>query len=73
MELKTLFLNGVDSEGYGLNLCTDEKIFQEFRCHLPVAYKLKHQSIFIPLHESFSEKTVSKLGQKLSRIMGSYE
>jgi len=65
-ELRNLFGIGVDSEGYGLNLCNEEKVFKDLWCKLPNAYKLKYESVFLPLHESYSVESISKMAKKLN-------
>jgi dTDP-4-amino-4,6-dideoxygalactose transaminase len=64
--LKHLIENGVDSAGYGLNLCSEEKIFNDYHCKLPGAEAIKHASIFIPIHESFDNKDMLTIAYALN-------
>jgi dTDP-4-amino-4,6-dideoxygalactose transaminase len=72
-ELKSLFMKGIDSEGYGLNLCSEEHIFQDINGDCPNAIKVKHQSIFIPLHESYSIDSIKEMASKLNNIYSNQE
>lgn len=65
-ELRGLFDRGIDSEGYGLNLCNSEKIFSELCCYLPNAFNIKYKSVFLPLHESYSEYDMIKMARSLN-------
>lgn len=66
--LGRMFLLGVDTAGYGLNLCTEEKVFSSFYQDCPGAHKIKHGTIFIPLHESFTEKQVRFVANVMNKI-----
>jgi len=48
-----LFAGGIDNGSYGLNLCSEEKVF-DIKIHLPNAWTIKHDSLFLPLHEDHS-------------------
>lgn len=51
---KHLFLNGIDNGSYGLNLCSEELglgLYVDF----PGARMIKHDSLFLPIHESYSK------------------
>lgn len=67
-DLKELFFLGIDSEGYGLNLCSEEKVFEELCVELPNARKVKHESVFIPIHESYSKIAVEKMAKNLAKF-----
>ncbi len=64
---KYLFAAGIDSGSYGLNLCTDEEKLG-FVTHLPKAKAIKHDSLFLPLHESHDFKQM----EYLASVVNSY-
>lgn len=67
-DLKKLFFLGIDSEGYGLNLCNEEKVFEDLSHELKGAKLVKHESVFIPLHESYSKISIEKMAKNLNRF-----
>ena len=64
--LKFLFHKGIDSEGYGLNLCNEEKIFGSYNKELPNAFSIKHKHIFLPIHESYSKNDMVYLAKVIN-------
>lgn len=64
--LKHLLDNGVDSAGYGLNLCSEEIVFKNYSVKLPIAESIKHASIFLPIHESYGPKEVKTIAHALN-------
>lgn len=50
---KHLLEHGVDNGSYGLNLCSEEKAFN-LLVSLPKARKIKYETLFLPIHESYS-------------------
>jgi perosamine synthetase len=62
-----LFKQGIDTGSYGLNLLTEEKVF-DFNEHTPVAAKVKHDTIFLPLHESRTESEMRYLAQSVNEF-----
>ncbi len=67
-ELIELFNIGVDSEGYGLNFCSEEKAFDEYCKKLKGATHVKKHSVFLPLHESYSKKSMLIIAERLNRL-----
>lgn len=67
-ERKSLFDIGLDNDGYGLNLCTEEKVFQGYWTPTPKAFQIKHSCVFVPLHESFTEQQVIFIAKKLNQV-----
>tara|TARA_R110002072_G_scaffold1989_5_gene16725 strand:+ start:201958 stop:203253 length:1296 start_codon:yes stop_codon:yes gene_type:complete len=63
-----MFHAGLDNDGYGLNLCTEEEVFKEFHSKTPHAFRIKKNCVFIPLHESYSNSEVITIAQKLNYI-----
>lgn len=75
--LRQLFFQGIDSEGYGLNLCNEEKALSSIIPNIdepfPISHKVKYSHVFIPIHESFSEKDIIKMAKNLNRLFLKYE
>ncbi len=67
-ELLNLFKEGIDSEGYGLNLCSEEKIFKFLNSNTPNANMVKHSSVFLPLHESYTKNQMIKMANSLNEL-----
>lgn len=53
---KHLFLKGIDNGSYGLNLLHD----------LPAAEKIKHDSLFLPIHESYSKAQMLHIARSVN-------
>ncbi len=64
--------DGIDLVGYLLNLCTEEVAFGEFAQQCPTAKMIKNRCLFIPLHESYSEKDNEVIAQKINSIFKYY-
>jgi dTDP-4-amino-4,6-dideoxygalactose transaminase len=64
-----LIKNGVDTTGYGLNLCNEEKVFDQEAVDLKMARKIHQRSIFIPLHEKISEAEIRKMALLLNTYL----
>jgi dTDP-4-amino-4,6-dideoxygalactose transaminase len=66
---KHLFLRGVDNGSYGLNLCTEEAAFGTHQ-QLPEAKRIKHDSLFLPIHESFSKAQIEHIAEAVNEFYG---
>jgi dTDP-4-amino-4,6-dideoxygalactose transaminase len=66
--LHKMILNGLDSEGYGLNLCTQEAIFAPFVNECSNAKFIKNHCIFIPLHETYTIKDIANIAKGINNV-----
>lgn len=48
--------DGLDMGGYGLNLCSEEEVFDEYRKELSVSHYIKFHCLFLNLSEKVSKK-----------------
>lgn len=65
-----LFMRGIDNGSYGLNLCSEEKAFS-FTDELPGAVTVKHDSLFLPLHEDYSHEQMKNLAAAVNSFFDS--
>lgn len=63
---KHLFESGIDNGSYGLNLCSEEKAFNLVQT-LPHAVKIKHDSIFLPIHESYTDEQMLNVAAAVNK------
>lgn len=68
---KHLFLKGIDNGSYGLNLCSEEKVFG-FADEFPNAVRIKHDSLFLPIHESYSKEQMLHVARSVNSFFDSY-
>ena len=61
-----LLKRGIDCTGYGLNLCSEENAFKDFHSLCEMAYAIKNKVIFIPIHDSFTVKTMKRIAQAIN-------
>jgi len=53
-----LLKKGIDAVGYALPLNSDENAFRQFNADLPLAKKIKKESVFLPIHEDYTENDI---------------
>ncbi len=61
-----LFKNGIDNGSYGLNLCSEESVF-DLKSNLPNARIIKHDSLFLPIHEDLSISQMKHIARTVNR------
>jgi perosamine synthetase len=71
--VRKLFKLGIDMDGYGLNLCTDEEVFKDLWSECKVAKRIKYESVFIPLSESFSVEEVLEMAEIFNKFFKELE
>jgi dTDP-4-amino-4,6-dideoxygalactose transaminase len=64
-----LFMNGIDNGSYGLNLCTEEHALCGQEMAMPMAKMVKHDSIFLPIHESYSFEHMKHIAQTVNQYV----
>ncbi len=62
---KHLFIRGIDNGFYGLNLCSEESVLG-LNGQVPIACKIKHDSIFLPIHETYSDQQMIHLAKSVN-------
>lgn len=62
---KHLFLSGIDNGSYGLNLCSEETVFN-LEYQVPGACKIKHDTVFLPIHESYSDEQMILIAKSIN-------
>lgn len=65
---KKLFKNGIDNGSYGLNLCSEEEVFHPHTKALKNARIIKHDTVFIPLNEKYSENHMKHIASTLNEM-----
>ncbi len=68
MTRQLLLQRGIDSVGYGLNLCHREKIFKDLFSECPNADIIKNKVLFIPFHESYTSSELFEIAQAIKEI-----
>lgn len=63
---KRLLGDGFDITGFALRVCSVEPIFKEYYEETPNALLIKSQTVFLPIHESFTEKQMIKLAKSVN-------
>lgn len=58
-----LFRNGVDTGGYGLNLCSEEKELGTWKNDLTVARSVKYDCTFIPINEQSTPSEIKLIAE----------
>jgi len=67
LEFKKRFLKkGFDIIGFALRACSMEPVFEEYYQENPNTLLIKTNSVFLPIHESFTEKEMVKLAKSLN-------
>jgi perosamine synthetase len=62
-----LLRNGIDAVGYALPINSSEKVFQEFKQDLPLAKEIKEKTIFLPIHDDYSNKEMVLMADILNK------
>ena len=65
--LENILSEGVDSTGYGLNLCNEEKVFITYSQPLKNAKYIKDNSVFMPIHEEYSQKDMNLIANAVNK------
>lgn len=63
---RELLCLGIDTCGYGLNLCHEEKLFADYWSACPNATIIKNRIIFIPLSEWVTDSVLKRAANKLN-------
>lgn len=66
---KRLLEKGVDTGGYGLNLCSEEPLFRCYSRETPNAARIKKQGIFLPLHDDFTQEQVIHVARAVNECL----
>ncbi|OUR93604.1 hypothetical protein A9Q84_19235 [Halobacteriovorax marinus] len=61
---------GLDCGNYGLNLCNEEEVFQEFRQSLPISREIKEHCFFLNLNEKLKRDDIVKSIKILNDYFG---
>ena len=67
-----LFANGIDNGSYGLNLCSEENVF-DLKTFLPNAQAIKHDSLFLPIHEDHTPKQIKHIALTVNNYFDSLD
>jgi dTDP-4-amino-4,6-dideoxygalactose transaminase len=62
-----LLLNGIDNGGYALALCSELPAFAPFAADTPCARRIKQNTVFLPIHNSFSLKQMEYIAKVVNR------
>jgi len=65
---KYLLKKGIDAVGYGLCLCSHEQCFLPYQANLNNSLNIKENTIFLPIHDDFSNKNM----QKIAKVVNKY-
>lgn len=63
---KRLLEAGFDITGFAIRLCSEDSVFKMYSCLTPNASLIKGNSIFLPIHESFTEKEIKELASAVN-------
>lgn len=67
-EMRAYFFDyGIDSGGYGLNLCTEEEVFKDYSTKLEGAICVKHDTMYIPINEVYTFKHMRYMAELLNK------
>lgn len=64
--IRYLLKKGIDTAGYGLNLCHRETIFSSYFLDCPSADVIKNDCLFLPLHEDYTEEDMLYIAKTIN-------
>ncbi|MBI1952794.1 MAG: DegT/DnrJ/EryC1/StrS family aminotransferase [Candidatus Omnitrophica bacterium] len=62
-----LLLAGIDNGGYALALCSEEPAFAAYAASTPGARRIKQNTVFLPIHNSFSLRQMEYIAEVVNR------
>lgn len=68
-----LLLHGIDNGGYALALCSDDPAFSPYAASTPGAQRIKQNTVFLPIHNSFSRKQMEQIADTVNEYFAEKE